>query len=290
MEIIEGRHPVIERLIQEQFINNDTKLAIDKNRIMVITGPNMSGKSTYIRQVALITLMAQIGCFVPADKVRLSLTDRIFSRVGASDNLAQGRSTFMVEMEEAANIINNATTNSLIILDEIGRGTSTYDGVSIAWALVEYINNVIKARTLFATHYHELTALETEYPELIKNFNVMVKEKGKEIIFMRKIIPGGTNRSYGIYVASLAGLPKDVIDRADEVIKNFDLGKSFAEDISSATKTPEKDPQQEIQYQLFNSNYSEIIEELKSFDINEITPLEALNILQKLINRTNKEE
>ncbi len=288
LKIVEGRHPVVERLISDQFITNDTNLGIDKDRMMIITGPNMSGKSTYIRQVALITLMAQIGSFVPAKEVELSIVDRIFSRVGASDNLAQGRSTFMVEMEEAANILNNATSNSLIILDEVGRGTSTYDGVSIAWALAEYIANNIKARTLFATHYHELTALAESFPNIINNYNVMVKDEGEEVIFMRKIIPGGTDKSYGVYVAQLAGIKKEVISRANEIMRSFDIGKSFGEDLSQAVKSSNTKGSNEVQYELFNNEYTDLVDEINAFDINEITPLEAMNILQSLIAKIKK--
>ena len=224
IDIKEGRHPVIEKINKEQFISNDTYLDEDKNLISIITGPNMAGKSTYMRQVALITLMAHIGSFVPATNANISIVDRIFTRVGASDDLAQGKSTFMVEMSEVANIVKNATSNSLIILDEIGRGTATYDGMSIAQAVCEYISSVIKAKTLFATHYHELTELENKYNN-IKNYNISVIEKDDDIIFLRKIIKGGADKSYGIAVAKLAGVPDEIINRSKSIL-NERLGSA----------------------------------------------------------------
>ncbi|MBQ6692843.1 MAG: DNA mismatch repair protein MutS, partial [Clostridia bacterium] len=218
INIVDGRHPVVERTLKDGFIPNNTLLDAKDNRLLILTGPNMAGKSTYMRQVALIVLMAHIGSFVPAKKAAISVTDRIFTRVGASDNLASGQSTFMVEMMEVAEILREATSNSLVILDEIGRGTSTYDGLSIAWAVVEYIANKEKcgAKTLFATHYHELTELE-EQIEGVRNYSIAVKEKGEDIIFLRKIVPGGTDESYGIHVAKLAGVPKAVIKKANDV-------------------------------------------------------------------------
>ena len=224
IDIKEGRHPVIEKINKEQFISNDTYLDEDQNLISIITGPNMAGKSTYMRQVALITLMAHIGSFVPAASANISIVDRIFTRVGASDDLAQGKSTFMVEMSEVANIVKNATSKSLIILDEIGRGTATYDGMSIAQAVCEYISSVIKAKTLFATHYHELTELENKYNN-IKNYNISVIEKDDDIIFLRKIIKGGADKSYGIAVAKLAGVPDEIINRSKSIL-NERLGNT----------------------------------------------------------------
>jgi DNA mismatch repair protein MutS len=215
-----GRHPVVEKMIDaDRFIKNDTVLDNKKNRISIITGPNMAGKSTYMRQTALIVLMAQIGSFVPADKAKISIVDRIFTRVGASDDLASGQSTFMVEMNEVANILKNATSNSLLILDEIGRGTSTFDGLSIAWAVVEYVadKKVLGAKTLFATHYHELTELEGKL-DGVNNYCVAVKENGDDIVFLRKIVPGGADKSYGVLVAKLAGVPDTVINRANEIV------------------------------------------------------------------------
>jgi DNA mismatch repair protein MutS len=226
--IKDGRHPVLDQnLVDERFVPNDTELDGETIRMAIVTGPNMAGKSTYIRQVALIVLMAQLGSFVPAESAEIGLVDRIFTRVGANDDLARGQSTFMVEMNETANIINNATDRSLVILDEIGRGTSTFDGLSIAWSVAEFLYDKIKARTLFATHYHELIKL-AEDREGVCNLNVAVREWNEQIIFLRKIIPGGADRSYGIQVARLAGLPKEVLDRAKEIL-------AYLEDSSRAT-------------------------------------------------------
>src|SRR3989442_1870529 len=220
--IKDGRHPVLDQtLVEEKFVPNDTTLDGENLRLAIITGPNMAGKSTYIRQVALIVLMAQIGSFVPATSAEIGLVDRIFTRVGASDDLSRGQSTFMVEMNETANIVNNATERSLIILDEIGRGTSTFDGLSIAWSVAEFLHDKIKARTLFATHYHELTKLAAER-EGVCNFNVAVREWNEQIIFLRKIVPGGADKSYGIQVARLAGLPKEILDRAKEILSHLE--------------------------------------------------------------------
>ncbi|MCB9790711.1 DNA mismatch repair protein MutS [Candidatus Nomurabacteria bacterium] len=288
IEILGGRHPVIEQLSEEDFVSNDVRLRIDKSRMCIITGPNMSGKSTFIRQVALIVLMAQIGCFVPADSAKITLTDRIFSRVGAADNLAQGRSTFMVEMEEAANILNNATENSLIILDEVGRGTSTYDGVSIAWALSEYLIRVIKARTLFATHYHELLELETEHPDAVKNYNVYVKENDDEVVFLRKIVEGGTDKSYGIHVGKMAGLPEMVTERASEILKTLEEKKNQSGDAVDRHKQVKKSYENEFSssqltmYEQFDSEVRRIVSEV---ELEKITPIEALNLLVDIKNR-----
>jgi len=222
LTICDGRHPVLDQnLVEEKFVPNDTELDGEKLRLAIITGPNMAGKSTYIRQVALIVLMAQIGSFVPATSAEIGLVDRIFTRVGASDDLSRGQSTFMVEMNETANIVNNATERSLIILDEIGRGTSTFDGLSIAWSVAEFLHDKIKARTLFATHYHELTKLAVERKGVV-NFNVAVREWNEQIIFLRKIIPGGADKSYGIQVARLAGLPKEILDRAKDILAHLE--------------------------------------------------------------------
>jgi len=220
--IKDGRHPVLDQtLIEEKFVPNDTSLDGENLRLAIITGPNMAGKSTYIRQVALIVLVAQIGSFVPAESAEIGLVDRIFTRVGANDDLARGQSTFMVEMNETSNIVNNATERSLVILDEIGRGTSTFDGLSIAWSVAEFLHDKIKARTLFATHYHELTKLAEDRPGIC-NFNVAVREWSEQIIFLRKIIPGGADKSYGIQVARLAGLPKGILDRAKEILAHLE--------------------------------------------------------------------
>jgi DNA mismatch repair protein MutS len=222
LTICDGRHPVLDQnLAEEKFVPNDTELDGENLRLAIITGPNMAGKSTYIRQVALIVLMAQIGSFVPATRAEIGLVDRIFTRVGASDDLSRGQSTFMVEMNETANIVNNATERSLIILDEIGRGTSTFDGLSIAWSVAEFLHDKIKARTLFATHYHELTKLAVERKGVV-NFNVAVREWNEQIIFLRKIIPGGADKSYGIQVARLAGLPREILDRAKDILAHLE--------------------------------------------------------------------
>jgi DNA mismatch repair protein MutS len=227
IRIKDGRHPVIEQMPDaERFVANDTLLDCSTNQLIIITGPNMAGKSTYIRQVALIVIMAQMGSFVPAAEAEIGLVDRVFTRVGASDDIARGRSTFMVEMQETANILNNATSRSLIVLDEIGRGTSTFDGISIAWAVAEYLHNNprVKAKTLFATHYHELTDLALTM-EGVKNYNVLVREQGERIVFLRKIVQGGSDKSYGIQVARLAGMPQEVIDRAKEILANLEEGE-----------------------------------------------------------------
>ena len=222
IEIRDGRHPVLEQtLVGERFVPNDVCLNHSNRQLMLITGPNMAGKSTFIRQVALITLLAHTGSFVPAAAARIGLVDRIFTRIGASDDLARGQSTFMVEMTETANILNNATARSLVILDEIGRGTSTFDGLSLAWSIVEHLHNVVGAKTLFATHYHELTELAARLPR-VGNFNVAVREWNEQIVFLRKIVQGASDKSYGIQVARLAGVPKPVIDRAKEILSNLE--------------------------------------------------------------------
>jgi len=243
----------------------------------------MSGKSTYIRQVASLVLLAQIGCFVPAKGMKLSIVDRVFTRVGASDDLARGRSTFMVEMDEAANIVNSATKYSLVVLDEIGRGTSTYDGVSIAWALAEYLADDLKVRTLFATHYHELLKLAEKFPDKVKNYNVLVEEDLDEgtVIFLRKIVEGGTDRSYGIYVAKMAGLPEKVIKRANEILEGFEQEKMFSKEGNVGNHSIEVKEKEKIQstYQLplFLAKESEIEREIQSLNVDDLTPLEALN-------------
>ena len=275
-----GRHPVIEKILgTEPFVDNDTYLNKDDNRLLIITGPNMAGKSTYMRQVALITLMAQIGSFVPATDAEIGVVDKIFTRVGASDDLSQGQSTFMVEMMEVATILKEATKNSLVILDEIGRGTSTYDGLSIAWAVAEFIADKEKcgAKTLFATHYHELIELEEKH-EGIKNYSVAVKEKGEDIIFLRKIIKGGTDDSYGIHVARLAGVPKNVTTNANEILKTLEK-KSIISDRKLEKKS---DKQVEGQFDMFNYKLAEIAQELDKINLNELTPIDALNTLLKI--------
>lgn len=279
LEIKEGRHPVVEKMMDhDQFITNDTVLDKKDHRFAIITGPNMAGKSTYMRQVALISLMAQIGSFVPASSANISICDRIFTRVGASDDLASGQSTFMVEMTEVANILRNGTENSLIILDEIGRGTSTFDGLSIAWAVVEFVANqqIMGAKTLFATHYHELTELEGKIPG-VANYCIAVSEQGDDIIFLRKIIPGGANNSYGIQVAKLAGVPEPVIQRAKVILSELDQA-----DIVKHAKAIEIAPAMSsasVQLNLFDDQQQEVIKLLKETDINQLTPMAAINLL-----------
>lgn len=286
VEISDGRHPVVEQITgQEGFVPNDTLLDITDNQFYIITGPNMAGKSTYLRQVALIVLMGQMGCFVPATSVRMGIVDRVFTRIGASDDLFQGQSTFMVEMTELANILNNTTVNSLIILDEIGRGTSTYDGLSIAWAVVEYLsaNARVKAKTLFATHYHELTELEGKCPG-VKNYCISVKEIGEQIVFLRKIIRGGANQSFGIQVARLAGIPTDVIRRAKEILielEEHDINNPYQLPI---VKPPE-DPENPQQLDLFMLLETEIVDELRQMNILEMTPMSSFNKLYELIQK-----
>jgi DNA mismatch repair protein MutS len=222
LRIEEGRHPVLEQtLVEERFVPNDTDLVATERQIMLITGPNMAGKSTYLRQVALLAILAHTGSFLPAKQARVDLLDRVFTRIGASDDLARGQSTFMVEMSETANILNNATPRSLIVLDEIGRGTSTFDGLSLAWSIVEHLHNAVGAKTLFATHYHELTELAQRLPRL-KNYNVAVREWKDQIVFLRKILEGGTDKSYGIQVARLAGVPRTVVERAKQILSNLE--------------------------------------------------------------------
>ena len=288
-----GRHPVVEKMMDDNsFVDNDTYLDLKNNRVSIITGPNMAGKSTYMRQVALITLMAQIGCFVPAESANISIVDRIFTRVGASDDLASGQSTFMVEMNEVANILRNATSNSLLILDEIGRGTSTFDGLSIAWAVVEHIANpkLIGAKTLFATHYHELTELEGKLNG-VNNYCIAVKENGDNIVFIRKIVKGGADKSYGIQVAKLAGVPDSVIDRAKEIIEELienDIA-DIAKSITVKSKAPKIEKVTEIdmsQMSMFDTVKDEdIINELREINVNNLTPVEAMNKLDELSNK-----
>ena len=278
--IREGRHPVIEQLDSDvNFVPNDSLLDLDHNRLVILTGPNMAGKSTYLRQVGLIVLLAQMGSFVPATEARIGLVDRIFTRVGASDNLAAGQSTFMVEMIEAAHILNNATARSLILLDEIGRGTSTYDGLSIAWAIAEHIQDPgqVGARTLFATHYHEMTQLEG-LREGIKNYRVAVQERDGDVVFLRKIVPGGADRSYGIHVAKLAGLPASVINRAEEVLARLEQPES------SSLESPSHSSREET-HKTSLPHPHPIIEEVKQIDLFSLTPLDALNRLADLQRR-----
>ena len=280
IDIKEGRHPVIEKMLGTgNFVPNDTYLDKNENRLAVITGPNMAGKSTYMRQVALIALMAQVGSFVPATQAKIGVVDKIFTRVGASDDLSMGQSTFMVEMMEVATILKEATQNSLVILDEIGRGTSTYDGLSIAWAVAEYIADTEKcgAKTLFATHYHELIEL-ADKQEGIKNYSIAVKEKGEDIIFLRKIVEGGTDESYGIHVARLAGVPKNVTQRANEILRSLERKSMLS------GKKAEKESKKVVdgQFDMFNFKLAEIAHEIDKINLNELTPIDALNTLVKI--------
>ena len=297
IDIKDGRHPVVERMIpNDMFIANDTYLDDKKHRISIITGPNMAGKSTYMRQTALIALMAQIGSFVPAKSANIGLSDRIFTRVGASDDLASGQSTFMVEMTEVANILRNATSKSLLILDEIGRGTSTFDGLSIAWAVVEYISDsrLLGAKTLFATHYHELTELEGKISN-VNNYCIAVKEKGDEIVFLRKIVKGGADKSYGIQVAKLAGVPDLVIERAKEIVEELsdeDVTAKVSEIAvreRSEKKRPKVKKYDEVdiaQMSLFDTvKDDDVLEELKNLDVGNMTPIDALNTIYRLQNK-----
>lgn len=295
IDIKNGRHPVVEKMINnDMFIANDTYLDNGSKRVSVITGPNMAGKSTYMRQTALIVLMAQIGSFVPAEKAKIGVVDRIFTRVGASDDLASGQSTFMVEMTEVANILRNATAKSLLILDEIGRGTSTFDGLSIAWAVIEHISNtkLLGAKTLFATHYHELTELEGKIPG-VNNYCIAVKERGDDIVFLRKIVKGGADKSYGIQVAKLAGVPDSVLDRAKELVDELvhtNITSTFKDLAENSRKTKPKavhyDEVDLEQISLFDTvQDQDIIEELKNLDITMLTPMDAMNTLYRLQNK-----
>jgi DNA mismatch repair protein MutS len=287
IEIKDGRHPVVEAsLKKEGFVPNDTLLDLRENKLLIITGPNMAGKSTYIRQVALIVLMAQMGSFVPANRAKIGVVDKIFTRIGASDSLVKGQSTFMVEMTETAQILKNATSRSLVIIDEVGRGTSTFDGLSIAWAVAEYIHDLHQTgvRSLFATHYHQLTDLVATKTGA-KNYNIAIKEWGDKIIFLRKIMEGGTSRSYGIEVARIAGVPQEVIKRAKEILHNLEKGEfdeigmpRIARGVAGAKVT-------NPQLNLFVEKEDEVIAELRNIDISSLSPLEALNKINELKNK-----
>ncbi len=285
LEIKDGRHPVVEKMNKSSiFVPNDTKLDTEENRMIIITGPNMAGKSTYMRQVAIITLMAQVGSFVPAGFARISIVDKVFTRVGASDDIAAGQCTFMVEMSEVAHILNEATDRSLIILDEIGRGTSTYDGLSIAWSVIEYVHNKKKigAKTLFATHYHELTDLEESF-EGVKNYNIAVKKYGDDITFLRKIVPGGADQSYGIEVAKLAGVPDPVIKRAKEILHAIENNENIGVNIRTKEKH-DTSPQMDFG----DSEAIKLAQELKNIDATTFTPIEAMNKLYELSQRAKE--
>ena len=276
--INEGKHPVLAESLGSDFVPNDVELGVEAGDCLIITGPNMSGKSTYIRQTALLVLLAQTGSFIPAKEATIGLVDRIFTRVGASDELIRGQSTFMVEMIETANIINNATEKSLVILDEVGRGTSTYDGLSLAWAITEHIATKLKCRTLFATHYHELTELAQLFDN-IKNCNVAVREWMDEVVFLHKILPGGTDKSYGIHVAKLAGVPKSVIERSNEILEELEstFQKEAAGDHLAKHKTKEPDTDT-----LFVQKHKSVLDKLASTEVNNLTPIEAINLLSQI--------
>ena len=272
IEITAGRHPVVEKMRGDAFfVPNDTHMGAKEERVAIITGPNMAGKSTYMRQVALTVLMAQVGSFVPAQRARIGVVDRIFTRIGASDDLAAGQSTFMVEMNEVSELLRRATKNSLLILDEIGRGTSTFDGMSIARAVLEHCAGKLKAKTLFATHYHELTSLEQELPG-VKNYNVAVHARGEDIVFLRKIVPGGADRSYGIEVAKLAGLPETVLKRAREILR----------ELESQSAQPRPAPPREDQVSLEAIAETAVADILRRTQVDALSPLEALNLLYEL--------
>jgi DNA mismatch repair protein MutS len=281
LEIHEGRHPVLDLLEPEgTFVPNDVRAGGESGTILLITGPNMSGKSTYIRQVALITLMAQIGSFVPARRASVGIADRIFARVGASDELARGRSTFMVEMTETARILNTATGRSLVILDEIGRGTSTYDGISLAWALVEHLHEHVGCRTLFATHYHELTDLDQSL-DRVKNLNVAVREWQDEVVFLYKIVEGAADKSYGIHVARLAGVPRPVVERSKDILAQLEDEHLDAEGRPRIARRAETRRAGDVQLTLFGPADHPLLDEVRSVDLDQTTPLEALQLVKR---------
>ena len=293
LELVGARHPVVEQMLDgDTFVANDIYLDRENAQLMIITGPNMAGKSTVMRQTALAVLMAQAGSFVAAEKATIGLTDRIFTRVGASDNLAKGQSTFMVEMTETSNILNHATARSLVILDEIGRGTSTFDGLSLAWAIAEHLHDAIGARTLFATHYHELTDLARECRR-VKNYSMAVSEEKGRVIFLRKLVEGGANRSYGIEVARLAGLPSGVLARAREILANLESGE--LDEVGQPRLTRKHLNRERIQLKLFEETIApetslsrkKILEEIEHLSIDDLTPLQALNLVSRFKDNLN---
>ncbi|MBT4484517.1 MAG: DNA mismatch repair protein MutS, partial [Candidatus Latescibacteria bacterium] len=289
IEIRDGRHPVVENILPAgKFVSNDTLIDGENDQILIITGPNMAGKSTYLRQVGIIVLMAQTGSYVPASYACIGAVDRIYTRVGASDNLAGGESTFLVEMNETANILNNCTPQSLVLFDEVGRGTSTFDGLSIAWAIVEYLHQMRRysARTLFATHFHELTEIETILPR-VKNYNVAVKEWNDEIIFLRKIMEGGSDQSLGIQVARLAGLPPKVIERAKEILANLEMNEFNVNDKPRIASSRKESPHFSPQLSLFELPEHPVVEELREIDIDNLTPVKALLLLEQFKKKAN---
>ena len=287
IEIKDGRHPVVETALKKDgFVPNDCLMDLDRNRLLIITGPNMAGKSTYIRQIALIVLLAQMGSFVPAAHATIGVVDKIFTRIGASDSLIKGQSTFMVEMTETAQILKNSTSRSLVIIDEVGRGTSTFDGLSIAWAVAEYIHDLHGkgVRAMFATHYHQLTDLAATKMGT-KNYNIAVKEWGEKIIFLRKIMEGGTSRSYGIEVARIAGVPQEVIRRAKEILRNLEKGEFDEIGMPRIARGVSNGKPDNPQMNLFVEKEDEIISELRDIDISTMSPLEALNKLSEMKNK-----
>jgi DNA mismatch repair protein MutS len=285
LDIRQGRHPVIEKQmpIGEQYIANDVMLDTETQQILIITGPNMAGKSALLRQTALITLMAQIGSFVPAESAHIGLVDKIFTRVGASDNISMGESTFMVEMNEAANIMNNLSSHSLVLFDELGRGTSTYDGISIAWAIVEYIHEHprAKARTLFATHYHELNEMEKSFPR-IRNYNVSVKEVDNKVIFLRKLVRGGCEHSFGIHVAKMSGMPRSIVKRADEILHELEKSNQGISAKPIEEMSNKREGMQLSFFQLEDPILCQIRDEILNLNIDNLTPIEALNKLNEI--------
>jgi DNA mismatch repair protein MutS len=281
LRIVDGRHPVLDLTEPDgTFVPNDTIAGGEQGMILLITGPNMAGKSTYIRQVALVALLAQIGSFVPAREATLGIADRIFARVGASDELSRGQSTFMVEMTETARILNTASGRSLVILDEIGRGTSTYDGISLAWAVIEHIHEHLGCRTLFATHYHELTELEKSLPQ-VKNLNVAVREWEEEVVFLHKIIEGAADKSYGIHVARLAGVPREVIERAKDILVQLEAEHLDAEGRPNIARRGDEDRPRELQLTLFGPAEHPLLDKIRALDLNQTAPLQALMLLQE---------
>jgi DNA mismatch repair protein MutS len=281
--IEDGRHPIVEDSLPpgESFTANDTNFNTDEEIVHIITGPNMSGKSSYLRQTAIIVLMAQVGCYVPAKKCTLGLVDKIYTRVGAGDNIRSGESTFLVEMQESANIMNNATDKSLILLDEVGRGTATFDGISIAWAIAEHIHNKLSAKTLFATHYHELNDMSSTFGR-IKNYNVSVKEIDNKIIFLRKLVAGGSNHSFGIHVAKMAGMPAAVVNRAKQILKHLEKSHK-SEDLGDRTKTISNEEEMQLSFfKLDDPVLEQVREQILQTDIDTLTPVEALMKLNEI--------
>ena len=291
LEIDQGRHPVIERLLPpgEQYVPNDLRLDTEHEQVLIITGPNMSGKSSYLRQAGLVVLLAQIGSFVPAKRASIGIVDKIFTRVGASDNIASGESTFLVEMHEAAHIVNTSTKRSLILLDEVGRGTSTFDGISIAWALTEYLHEHVGARTLFATHYHELNELADLHPR-VRNYKVEVREYGDKVIFLHKVSPGSADHSYGIQVAQMAGLPEELTDRAKAILRNLESSDLSVHEGSETGRARGRVSSDALQLTLFEARDDVLRQKVRSLDIENMTPLDALKALAELKKTIDRQQ